>query len=378
LDRLSDPISLFYQREFSTRQLLQLHAAVHSAGASQGVERLPSLSRESLEELFASASTLEFLWRQRILQPAIEVAASLQAEVPPSYARASELISVTNAIQLATVTDFTDAATAAGVTLAAIKGTALYLDRRKPRHMVDFDFLFPLDEMQLLLDVARAQEFQSGALDRRNMCLVPSSQEDLESLRQSHYELPLHCKLLKDPRLDKFFDLVSAFDCNPYLAMAGRVTVSVALDLHFNLSSDIDAGDAWQGVRPLTLGRGTIFRPQAADIVWFLAARCYHEVMQLNKYSFRQFVDVLYALCTYRLEIDWVRVLEIANKYDLHPSLYYLLSHCRDVDADLVPQHILEETRPSREGRSRFHDWGDLMPKLLGEVARARVFTIVK
>jgi hypothetical protein len=118
---------------------------------------------------------------------------------------------------------------------------------------------------------------------------------------------------------------------------------------------------------------GHALAQNAADLFWFLAARVYHETTLLNDPCMRQFIDVLALLATLGDTIDWGRVEYMANRYSLHPSIFYVGTHANELLGQVVPPVLLSRCAPTRRSVSRAHDWGDLMPKLLRRTAVLRL-----
>ncbi|HEV3078071.1 MAG TPA: hypothetical protein VHB47_26900, partial [Thermoanaerobaculia bacterium] len=55
-------------------------------------------------------------------------------------------------------------------------------------------------------------------------------------------------------------------------------------------------------------------------------------------------------------EIDWERIVHVANKYQLEPALFYFLSFLERVVGPQAPIEALKELSPLR--RKQYRDWG--------------------
>ena len=115
------------------------------------------------------------------------------------------------------------------------------------------------------------------------------------------------------------------------------------------------------------IGKTVLVQP-ASDVLWVLASRLYHEVFHANA-RIRQFVDLLALVRSHYDEIDWDRILRIAEKYELRPSLYYVFAHLNEfLEKRGIPDEVLGRCYPIRSEVNREHDWGDLMPRLFRKV----------
>ena len=267
-----------------------------------------------------------------------------------------------------------------GVDLLLLKGGDLaqtVYPADLPRMMEDVDVLvMPTD----LLAVERAlheEGFVQGTASSETLTVTPLSPAELAAFRaMNHYELPVYAKFVELPGC-----AVTAERAGKYLRPHGywmpvvgtRAYVPVEVDVHFNISRDVDLRDVWNAPHPLKLPGGrSVLGQSATDMLWFLASRLYHEVMQAGGVLL-QFIDVLAVVSRRGPEIDWERITEIAAKYGLAPSLYYVLVHVDELLGPAVPSAVLDACCPARRGVRRDHDWGDLMPKLLGGVTTSRI-----
>lgn len=359
--------------------LALLRSGLWSAGLepSEIDSLLPRLDEGVLVDLLTEEAFLRRATDEKMLSAVLEYARSTDVALTDSCTNFLELLASTNAIQCEALYSLLDCWMSNDIEMVALKGTDLLWSsnpRRLSRLMVDLDFLISLVDLPAIDRCFSEAGFAPSSLDRKHARLVPASEQDTQMLLENHYELPLRCKLIRARGLDRYASEIRFMACNPYLVIGSKVYVSVAFDLHFNISTEFDIEDIWQEIRRFTIDDYEIAAQGETDLLWFLAARVYHEVMQISRFSMRQFFDVLCALRSLHAEIVWPRLLEQVRRYDLQPSLFYVLSHCRDIDSSLVPADVLDGLRPGDTGVKNFHDWGDFMPKLLRTSATFSLF----
>ena len=149
-----------------------------------------------------------------------------------------------------------------------------------------------------------------------------------------------------------------------YMRGDGRVSFPVFVDLHFNLSVGFEIADVWRGAR-LELVQGRLVRVQSlTGMLWFLAARLYHEAFQYATLKLIMFGDVHAILQQRGATIDWAELLAMAERYAMRPALFYVLSQVSRLTDATVPDIVLEQLRPSPREIPNTHDWGDVIPKL--------------
>jgi hypothetical protein len=191
--------------------------------------------------------------------------------------------------------------------------------------------------------------------------------EEAARLASAHYELVPFRKIVRVPSLDPYAGIISAYlaDDFHFKVINGSVYFFVECDVHFNLSSEFDLGDIWTDPPTLLLPSGQRLLAQSwADMLWFLAARMYHETMVEGDFCVRAFFDLLAIVCRAGGAIDWARLRAMVEKYALHPSVFYTLWHVRELLPGAVPDEVIAFVDPSRPGVSRLHDWGDFIAKL--------------
>jgi hypothetical protein len=268
----------------------------------------------------------------------------------------------------------------AGLEYFLIKGTALAASlypTPSMRPMLDLDVVIKPHAVREARTAMRSLGYQHALWDADTDAMTVLPPHRIAEYREQHYELPAFMKRVAAP-VSVPAELVPAswrrkhLKC--HLRGDGTATFAVFVDLHLNLSFDFDLADVWSGVRhERILGRDLPVQ-SATGMVWFLAARLYHEAYQLNSFKLSMLGDLHTVLHCRGDAVDWQEVVGVAEKYGMQPSLFYILSHVRSMTGAPVPDEVLEALRPERLGLPQTHDWGDVMPKIL---SRTVVFDLV-
>lgn len=242
-----------------------------------------------------------------------------------------------------------------------------------PRSMYDIDLLIKPPDLPAATKVLENMGYIQADVDQRGLRLRPLTQAEKYAIESRHYEVAAFSRFIKLPELrgldPKHQDLYQRFWAR---VVDDEVYVLQQFDVHFNVSLSIDLADVWRSPRALELPSGQPTRGQsAAACLWFLMPRTYHEIMRSGACMMRTFLDVTAVLYTLHASLDWDELLAMARKYKLGPPIFYGLWHAdallRHVLPDVVPAPVLEALRPDRLGPDRVNDWGDFMPRLLGQ-----------
>jgi hypothetical protein len=145
----------------------------------------------------------------------------------------------------------------------------------------------------------------------------------------------------------------------------GSVTMPVFIDFHVNLSAGMEFADVWRGCRDRSVLGQTARVQSPTAMLWFSAARLYHEAFQHGTLKLQMFGDIDAILRVCEEEIDWAELLVMAKKYKIEPALYYVLTQSQRLNEAPVPDGVLELLRPSPQRPPAEYDWGDIIPKLL-------------
>jgi hypothetical protein len=257
---------------------------------------------------------------------------------------------------------------------ALLKGGDLALNvypRTIPRWMDDLDLLVKPPELHAVEEVFKSAGFVQGNFDRNTLLISEISPEERKAAVIGHYEIPPFLKLIRVPELLPYKSTIEKLLQGDIIAVVMEdVYFLLEYDCHFNLSTTFDVRDIWRDLRKIALPDGQPILAQSfSDLLWFLAARMYHELFLHDSRILRQFVDVVALVRHHGHEIDWDRVLAMADRYSLHPSLFYTFWHINEILGPSVPERVLEACNPANGKVGRGHDWGDFLPRMLGEAA---------
>jgi hypothetical protein len=328
------------------------------------------------------------LFRQRLLQRAVRekmmpmLAAFSQAhdlglgDVPQRLTEVYRLISREEYVHLRPAMD---ALAARDIPVILIKGADLDLEvyeRKFPRVMGDIDLLVRPPDVPAVIETFQSQGFTQGRFDRKLLKIEPYSPEERAEMEDGSIELVEFSKLVAVPDLVPSRDVI-----DQYLSYWRMVPLQdayflvIGYDAHIHLSLDLDLEDAWANLRTIDFPEtGPCLAQSFTDMLWYLSARLYHELHMNNAAVMRAFIDVLLIVHTKRDRIDWDRIVSIARRYKLHPSLYYTLWHVDELLPGMIPAEILGSLDPAAADE-RGHDWGDFMPKFLGGIQISPILT---
>lgn len=263
--------------------------------------------------------------------------------------------------------------------IVLIKGADLDLAvyrKRFPRVMGDIDMLVRPPDVPSVAETFLRHGFVQGKFDKSLVKVVPLTTAEREEFEEGSIELAEYARLVSVPDLTPFEKVI-----NKYLAywrmMALNDTfyLTVGYDVHIHLSLEIDFGDVWTGLRTIDFPEvGSCLAQGFTDMVWYLAVRFYHELHLNSAFVMRSFLDVLSIIQQYNSDLDWERVAYIADKYRMYPALYYTFWHVNEILGEVVPPAIIDAFYPPKAESSRGHDWGDFIPRFVGE---AQVLPIV-
>jgi len=235
------------------------------------------------------------------------------------------------------------------------------------REMRDLDILVHREDIGLVRRALLEAGLLQGRFDPRNQKLVPMPRREIERAERAHYECLPFRKLMRLSCLDGLVGSGSVVPPSGHLHLIrDEVWYSLEVDVHHNLAPDIKLPDVWAGQRPVSID-GLQMKGQSPEaLLWFVAARVYHEVMLVSPRKLFQLHDVIAILHRWGPQLDWLSVLKTSSRYHFHPSLYYVLLRVHQLFDAPVPQDVLRQLCPTARGVSRLHDWGDFLPKMLG------------
>ena len=333
-------------------------------------------SRESTHQLILKAVG------QKMVPLLVAYLRGTSQEVAESLRELESLLRVRMEAFYATVEPVLERLTTAGIDVLLLKGGDLAVTvypAGLPRMMEDLDLLAVPTDLAAVERALRDEGFAQGTASSTTLTVAPLSPAQLASYRaMDHYELPTYSKFVELPDCGPLAERAAKY-LRPFgywmPVIGGKAYVPVDVDVHFNIARDVELDDAWKDPRLVTLPSGRRVTGQSpTEMLWFLTSRVYHEVMQADTGVLLQFIDALAIVKRYGAEVDWERVQEIGVKYGLLPSLYYVFVHVNECLGPVVPSTLIEACCPAHQGTRRPHDWGDLLPKLLGGVMTARLF----
>jgi hypothetical protein len=261
-----------------------------------------------------------------------------------------------------------------------IKGADLDLavyQQRFPRVMGDIDILVRPPDVPIVIDTLQKQGFMQGTLDKGLLRLVPLTDTERMDLEAGSIELAEYVKLISVPELMPSRKVIQ--DYLSYWRMAplqDTFYLVVGYDVHTHLSLEFDLADSWANTRIINFSEaGTCLGQSFTDIAWYLAVRFYHELHLNSAFVMRGFLDVLAVVSRHGGSLDWERLTYIAEKYRISPALYYAFWHINEILPSSVPETVLSTLFPPAADASRGHDWGDFIPRMLGE---AQVWPLLK
>jgi hypothetical protein len=292
-------------------------------------------------------------------------------------ARLTEIFRLVAAEHYRRLTEIVTALSRRGIDIALLKGGDLALNVYPddlPRSMADLDILARPPDVAAVEEVLHEAGFVQGLFDSELVEIRPVGSREKAEAEAGEPELLAYVQIVRMPALAAFAAEIRAHlhdtAAHRLVVLGNEVFVGVYFDVHRNLEAGFDLRDIWRDPRTITLPGGPSVLAQSwTDLLWFLATRAYHEVLVHTRPAMRYFVDVIALLHRYGDQIDWQRVVDMGVKYKLQPSLYFVFHHARELLGPVVPDRALAAFALPARAAARWHDWGDFVPKLLGEEA---------
>lgn len=355
-------------------RLSPIERALVAAGLGAIDETPPAWLASGIEECLAAPR----LWRRLVrasveqkLLPHLVEQVEAASRLHPAVADGMELL------RLATggLFDYLMAVTrrlGSRIPILVIKGGDLLLTCYRAgitRQMRDLDLVVRPHDVDAVLAAFAAEGFIAGEFEESERRVVPMAARVNEYLRRHHYEVAPVRRAFEVPSLagrGRGVALADLFGTAIDLVEhRGRLLFAFEYDIHFNLSLEMDLSDVWYRTETIDVGGGERVRVQApSEKFWFLASRLYHEAA-MGDATIRQLIDVLAVAKTHAHRIDWQRVLDVAKRYGLQPSIFFVGWHVNEIlGAEVVPSHVLARCDPGRRKARLAHDWGDFLPRL--------------
>jgi hypothetical protein len=261
-----------------------------------------------------------------------------------------------------------------GIKPVLLKGADLGLNvypENLPRFMLDVDLLIRPTDVALVESAFKLSGFVQGVVDKHLLTIEPPTPEEMAKLESDRQELCPFTKLVLVPELSQYAEVVEEFLSHcPFVVLGKDVFLAISYDVHLTLAVDFDVRDVWHELREINFpGDHPLYAQSFTDMFWYYATKMYHELMLLDERAMRYFVDTVAIVARRSEMIDWQRVVKVCDKYRFHPSLFFTLWHVSELLGPVVPPWVVEACRPQGIDSDRGHDWGDFVPKMLGELA---------
>ncbi len=307
--------------------------------------------------------------RHRTLPALTRFAEQVGLSLSEKFTFLSKIFGAINAIQYRELLPVTERLRELGIPVMLLKGGDLALGcypKGLPRMMFDLDILVRPSHLNFAIDAFKECGFVQGVFDRENVQVVPLSEKQQAEAVASHYELVPFYMMFELPDFGQFSELISKYLKNYKFGFKdGKVFLAVEYDLHFNLNTDTQEPDLWHQPRKIQFDTGEVLLGQSySDLFWVLATRLYYEITVHNQGSLCQFIDLLTLMNAHHDAIDWNRVLQMVDKYEMHSAVFYAAWHVNDTLGNLVPQNVIDHCDPANPEIDHLKDWGDFFPKL--------------
>jgi hypothetical protein len=257
----------------------------------------------------------------------------------------------------------------AQVPVLLFKGAELYarnLANRPINISEDSDFLVPRQKIAAAKRTLFALGYKQGILDPTSRVLRDADMREVAAFEANHYETWAFQKIV---RVENVSDeiIATVLQAPPdriVWAKGNTCEVLVEVDPHFQVATDIPPESFFERMIPSVFPGAMTF--SHADHLWFIASRLYNEVALQAKTTLRDFAYIVSLVEAGG--IDWEVVMQMADTFGLHASLYYYITIAGALSTKGVPKQVLAHLSPVHKNRSR--DWGWQFDKLVNEVAR--------
>jgi hypothetical protein len=314
-----------------------------------------SAQRDTATGALPDALILDRLRRRRIDSLAYLAAGAMAAPHQRLYTRLW-------ATQRSVLESVTGALRRSGVPVIVFKGSEFItrcFDSQPVGMLFDVDVLVPRHDVERAKVAMHSLGLRQTVWDHERRCLVDRDVADVARLETSHYELAPFGVEVEFETDEEEASIVRAWDRHPLHFVDGKVRCVVEVDIHHQVASDIAAAPLFQRAVSSALADADTLSP--ADLVWFTISRFYTEVGLHSKRSLRDFAYVGAFLT--RHEVSWGVVIDAAQEYGLHSSLYYYLAFLARIAGVGVPDDVFARLDPANGTRNR--DWGWQLGRLL-------------
>lgn len=295
----------------------------------------------------------------------LELVATRSTEAAALNHQYKELCGAVSALQRSSALGVMSELMGIGVPARAFKGVAYAASPHGGEAIAnDVDILIPRLSVAPARSALERMGFSQHVVSHAGQIQLVAD-EAIKTFEATHYELFPFTKVIRAPQIDHLARGIDDLGLtHPFVVEDGQVYVAVELDIHHNLSHGIDASRVLDAVCDIEMDGHNLSQLDWETHIWFVAARVYHEVMVLSSRKLRPLVDIGRILSFATL--DWKRVIEVSKDYALSPSLYYPLCWISEQLPGTVPEGILS-TLDSDRAAQGLHDFGDFVPKMLGQ-----------
>jgi hypothetical protein len=323
---------------------------------------------QSFRAMFKSPETADSLWERARRQHWTPTVASYLRKhhlpVDPRLNIELEAFRVSNAVQMTDLATVIRGLNARGILPLIMKGVD-FVHRFYPRVPVrgyrDIDIFVRPEDVSIVGEVIREAGFKCSKSDeaqiREFVMTVP--------------ELPDYHKHTRAESLDRYSSHLLATHADTFPLRAGLQQARSSIDVHFNLSLEIDLDDVWGYVQQVEFVGGRIFVAEPTDVLWYCGMRLYLEVMSYEDPLLRTFVDLVALVSKAASEVNWRRLVETIDKYGMHPGFYYVGRQLNAMVPEAIPGWVIDHCNLWRAANRGTNlqppdDWGDFFHRMFG------------
>lgn len=222
-------------------------------------------------------------------------------------------------------------------------------------------------ESGLFCSLLRELGYREATLNRSQGTLdeTPNSSRDRDF---GDIKIPTFRRLVRAKQLDHLAQELGFEYHLPHCLYIGTAAYLVlSIDAYFTVLAGVSIPQIWEHRRRIQVLNTLCSAQDPSDMVWSLAAVCYHDIMLdiQQPWHIRRFLDVLAVVYRFRTELEWDRIVAIAKQYGVGPPLYYVLTHVSALlGADETLRPDIERLTPTLPNTVRRRDWGDFLPRL--------------
>jgi hypothetical protein len=258
-------------------------------------------------------------------------------------------------IHEAALAEFIRSCNGVGIRPTILKGaefTKEFFDENPLGYMADADCLVAREEISTVKNVLFRLGYKQGRFDEEAWAFKELDVVQIANIEQVHYELAPFCRIV-ELDLDQEELAVAATIARRLIWIRdGQALFELMLDIHHAFAADITAEEvAIERCDSAFAGALTL---SYTDHLWLNCAKYYTEVALHGKRTLREFAYLSAIMRTKK--IRWEKVVDAADRFQIHASLYYYLVFAADLADIVLPDDVLWYLSPVRGARLR--DWG--------------------